>query len=60
LFLTKLNIRKNFKILDIACGKGRDNFFFLKKGFRAKGLDISKTAIENNKKRWNRLFDYTS
>jgi hypothetical protein len=34
----------------MACGKSRDTFFFLKKGFRAKGLDISKTTSENNKK----------
>ncbi len=46
----KIRYKKNFKILDIACGNGRDTFFFLKKGFQAKGLDISKIAIKNNKK----------
>lgn len=46
----KIKYKKKFKILDIACGNGRDTLFFLKKGFKAKGLDISKTAIINNKK----------
>ena len=46
----KIRYKKNFKILDIACGNGRDTIFFLKKGFQAKGLDISKTAIGINKK----------
>lgn len=52
----KIRYKKNFKILDIACGNGRDTFFFLKKGFRAKGLDISKIAIENNKKIFRKNF----
>jgi SAM-dependent methyltransferase len=46
----KIKYKKRAKILDVACGNGRDTFFFLNKGFDIKGLDISKTAIKNNKK----------
>jgi SAM-dependent methyltransferase len=46
----KIKYKKRAKILDIACGNGRDTFFFLNKGFDIKGLDISKTAIKINKK----------
>jgi cyclopropane fatty-acyl-phospholipid synthase-like methyltransferase len=46
----KIKTKKNSKILDVGCGNGRDTFFFLKKGFDVKGIDISETAIINNKK----------
>ena len=42
--------KRNNKLLDVGCGNGRDTFFFFKKGFDIKGIDISKTAIRNNKK----------
>lgn len=29
------------KLLDVACGNGRDTFYFLRKGFNASGVDLS-------------------
>jgi ubiquinone/menaquinone biosynthesis C-methylase UbiE len=52
----KIQTKKRNKLLDVGCGNGRDTFFFLKKGFDAKGIDISKTAIRNNKKSLKKNF----
>jgi ubiquinone/menaquinone biosynthesis C-methylase UbiE len=46
----KIQKKKIDKLLDVGCGNGRDTFFFCKKGFDIKGIDISKTAIRNNKR----------
>jgi ubiquinone/menaquinone biosynthesis C-methylase UbiE len=40
---------KNVKLLDVACGNGRDTFYFRKNGIEAEGIDISRTAIKKNK-----------
>ncbi|MBC9813782.1 class I SAM-dependent methyltransferase [Crocinitomicaceae bacterium CZZ-1] len=37
------NDQKNKKLIDIACGNGRDTFFFLNNGISATGIDISVT-----------------
>ena len=34
-------IKKNSDLLDIACGNGRDTFFFIKSGIKCQGIDIS-------------------
>jgi len=52
----KIQNKKINKLLDVGCGNGRDTFFFFKKGFDVKGIDISKTAIRNNKKILKRNF----
>lgn len=52
-FLTKLiadlQLPKNSKIIDLACGKGRHSIFLNKMGFDVLGLDLSKQSIEHNK-----------
>ena len=40
---------KDVKLLDVACGNGRDTFYFRKNGIEAEGIDISRTAIKKNK-----------
>jgi len=48
----KIKIKKNLlSIIDIGCGNGRDTLFFLKKGFLTVGLDKSRVAIIENKKK---------
>ena len=47
--LKNIKKRKNFKIIDIGCGNGRDSFFFSKKKFYVTGVDISSKAIKENK-----------
>ena len=47
--LKKIKNKKNFKIIDIGCGNGRDSFFFSKKKFNVTGIDISSRAIKRNK-----------
>ena len=49
-------IKKNSDLLDIACGNGRDTFFFIKNGIKCKGIDISKIAIKNNTKKLKNTF----
>jgi SAM-dependent methyltransferase len=39
-------IPSNGKVLDIACGDGRDSIFFLKQGFGLNALDFSKKGLE--------------
>ena len=49
-------IKKNSDLLDIACGNGRDTFFFIKSGIKCQGIDISKIAIKNNTKKIKNTF----
>ncbi|MEN8137758.1 MAG: class I SAM-dependent methyltransferase [Bacteroidota bacterium] len=48
--LDHLNLKKDSTILDLACGKGRHSIFLNRKGFRVKGVDLSKQSIEAAKK----------
>jgi len=47
-FVKKYINIKNSSLLDIGCGNGRDTFFFSKLVKSVYGIDLSKTAIENN------------
>ncbi len=38
------------KLLDLGCGRGRNSFFFARKGFDVVGVDISDVAIASAKK----------
>ena len=52
--LKKINIERNSKVLDLACGTGRHSVYLSKKGFDVVGIDKSKknilTAKENENK----------
>ncbi|WP_010298827.1 LicD family protein [Candidatus Odyssella thessalonicensis] len=49
-FLVKNNIVKpGAKIVDIACGNGRDTFYFMKNNLLSVGIDASDSAIETNR-----------
>jgi tellurite methyltransferase len=52
----KIKNKKANKLLDVGCGNGRDTLFFFKKGLDIRGIDISKTAIRNNKKIIKKIF----
>lgn len=50
--LSNLNLNKNAKILDLACGSGRHSIYLAKKGFEVVSVDFSNvllnTAIKNS------------
>lgn len=50
LLINYLNISKDSKIIDLACGKGRHSVFLNKMGYQVLGLDLSQQSIEHNKK----------
>jgi ubiquinone/menaquinone biosynthesis C-methylase UbiE len=52
----KIKKKKNISLLDVACGNGRDTFFFLKKGYKVIGIDNSKIIINKNKKILGNIF----
>lgn len=45
-----LNLPKNSKILDLACGHGRHTIRLVKKGYKLTGVDLSKTLLNSAKK----------
>ncbi|MCZ2085447.1 MAG: class I SAM-dependent methyltransferase [Flavobacteriales bacterium] len=49
LLINYLNIQKDSKIIDLACGKGRHSVFLNKLGYKVLGLDLSQQSIEHNK-----------
>ncbi len=49
LLINYLNISKDSKIIDLACGKGRHSVFLNKMGYQVLGLDLSHQSIEHNK-----------
>ena len=49
-------LKKNSLLLEVGCGNGRDTFFFLKNNIRCTAYDISKTAIVQNRKLFNKVF----
>lgn len=51
-FLTEKNISRDANILEIGCGLGYLTYSILKKGFKITGIDISKIAVENARKKF--------
>ena len=49
LLINYLNISKDSKIIDLACGKGRHSVFLNKMGYQVLGLDLSHQSIVHNK-----------
>ncbi|QDP86471.1 class I SAM-dependent methyltransferase [Chryseobacterium sp. SNU WT5] len=49
LLINYLNLPKDSKIIDLACGKGRHSVFLNKMGYEVLGLDLSQQSIEHNK-----------
>jgi SAM-dependent methyltransferase len=45
-----LQLKKEAKILDLACGKGRHSIYLNKLGYTVTGVDLSKNSIEKAKK----------
>ena len=49
LLINYLNIKKDSRIIDLACGKGRHSVFLNQIGYKVLGLDLSPQSIEYNK-----------
>lgn len=49
LLINYLNIPKDSKIIDLACGKGRHSVYLNEMGYDVLGLDLSKESILHNK-----------
>ncbi|MGC4128381.1 MAG: class I SAM-dependent methyltransferase [Bergeyella sp.] len=49
LLTADLQLPKNSKIIDLACGKGRHSVFLNKLGYDVLGLDLSKESIAHNR-----------
>jgi len=43
--VSKLNLKENSNLIDIACGKGRHARYFNKKGLNVTGVDLSQNSI---------------
>ena len=52
--LNYLKLKKNSKILDAACGKGRHSIEIEKFGYNVTGIDLSKNSIKEAKKNENK------
>ena len=52
--LNHLKLKKNSKILDAACGKGRHSIEIEKFGYNVTGIDLSKNSIREAKKNENK------
>lgn len=48
LLVAELNLMKNDKVIDLACGKGRHSVFLNQLGFEVLGLDLSAQSIQHN------------
>ena len=57
--LDKININKNCRFLDVACGKGRHAIFINKQGYYVEGIDLSKESITYAKKFSNDKLKFT-
>ena len=44
-----LQLSKDSKIIDLACGKGRHSVFLQQLGYEVLGVDLSEESIEHNK-----------
>jgi ubiquinone/menaquinone biosynthesis C-methylase UbiE len=49
-------LKTNTLLLEVGCGNGRDTFFFIKNKIKCIAYDISKTAINKNRKINNKVF----
>jgi SAM-dependent methyltransferase len=49
-------IKKNSSLLEVGCGNGRDTFYFLRNSIKCVAYDISKVAINNNRKLFKNVF----
>jgi SAM-dependent methyltransferase len=59
LLFKNINLKKNAKVLDLACGNGRHSVLFAKKGYKVTGVDLSKYLISRaNEKRKTDYFKY--
>lgn len=56
--LNHLNLKKNSKILDAACGKGRHSIEIEKFGYKVTGIDLSKNSISEAKKHENKNLNF--
>ena len=56
--IKKLKIKKNSKILDLACGVGRHSFYLNKKGMNVIGIDNSEKNIKKAKKFENKFLKF--
>ena len=56
--IKKLKIKKNSKILDLACGVGRHSFYLNKKGMNVIGIDNSENNIKKAKKFENKFLKF--
>ncbi len=56
--ITYLQIKKESKLIDIACGKGRHATYFNKLGFDVVGLDLSKNSITTAKQKENEKLQF--
>ncbi len=48
--VTEIDLKKEAKVLDLACGKGRHSQYLSTLGYHVKGVDLSKNSIEEAKK----------
>jgi SAM-dependent methyltransferase len=48
LLIKYLDLKKDSKIIDLACGKGRHSLYLNQMGFNILGLDLSKESIRHN------------
>ncbi len=48
--LSKINLKPDSKILDMACGSGRHSILFAKKGYNVAGIDLSENLLAEAKK----------
>jgi|TARA_B110000263_G_scaffold244682_1_gene253059 SAM-dependent methyltransferase len=56
--LNHLKLKKNSKILDAACGKGRHSIEIEKLGYNVTGIDLSKNSIREAKKNQNKNLNF--
>ena len=56
--LNHLKLKKNSKILDAACGKGRHSIEIEKFGYKVTGIDLSKNSIKEAKKNENKNLNF--
>ena len=57
--ITKLQIKKGSKLIDIACGKGRHAKYFNQKGMDVVGVDLSPNSINTAKKDENKSLKFS-